>query len=48
VWVPPAYKKTWKPGHHGRRGRWNPGRWVKVPVRRGYWKKEKVWAAGRR
>ena len=48
VWVPPAFKKTWKPGHHGRRGRGNPGRWVKVPVRRGYWKKERVWAAGRR
>lgn len=46
VWVPPAFKKVWKPGHCGHRGRWVPGHWIKVQVSRGHWDKRKVWAAG--
>ena len=48
VWVPPAFKKVWKSGHRGPRGRWVPGCWVKVPVSGGHWDKRKVWVAGGR
>ena len=47
VWVPPAFKKVWKPGHSGHRGRWLPGCWVKVRVSKGYWKKQRVWVSHR-
>ncbi|KPJ78259.1 MAG: hypothetical protein AMJ54_04655 [Deltaproteobacteria bacterium SG8_13] len=47
IWVPPAVKKDWKPGHRNRRGRWIPGRWIEVPVSEGHWKKERVWVVGK-
>lgn len=43
VWVPPVYKKIWKPGHHNRRGYWVEGRWVSRVKEHGYWKDEEVW-----
>lgn len=47
IWVPPVYKKKWKPGHRNPRGRWIPGCWSRVTVSRGYWKKERIWVVGR-
>lgn len=47
IWVPPAFKKVWNPGHYNRRGRWIPGHWTKVPISEGHWKKERVWVSRR-
>ena len=47
VWVPPVYKKVWKPKRRHHRGRHHRGHWVEVPVSRGYWKKERVWVSRR-
>lgn len=43
VWVSPDYEKRWNPGHYNRRGRWVPGKYQRVIVREGYWKKNRVW-----
>ena len=45
VWVPPVYKKIWKPGHYNRRGYWVDGRRVSRVKNYGYWKEEEVWVA---
>ena len=45
VWVPPVYKKIWKPGHYNRRGYWMDGRWASRIKKYGYWKEAEVWVA---
>ncbi len=47
VWVPPVYAKVWVPGHYNRLGKWVPGHWERSKKSTGYWKKEKIWVAGR-
>ena len=42
-WVPAENKKVWNPGHYNRRGKWRPGRWIKIEVEPGHWSKRRVW-----
>ena len=30
VWVHAEHDKVWNPGHYNRRGKWRPGRWIKI------------------
>lgn len=43
TWVPPVYKKVWKPGYHDRHHRWVPSRWVKVVKTQGRWISKRIW-----
>lgn len=43
IWIPPAYKEVWNPGHYNRREKWVSGRWLNIEISPGYWKKERVW-----
>lgn len=47
VWVPPTYMKLWNPGHYSKRGKWVPGKWIKVEKEPGHWVKEKIWVTSR-
>ncbi len=47
VWVAPTFKKVWNPGHYNHRGAWVPGHWIEIKESDGYWRKERVWVAGR-
>ena len=33
---PLAYKKVWNPGHYDHKGRWVPGRWIKIKIHPGH------------
>ncbi len=41
-WIPPAYRREWKPGRYDRRGRWKPGRWKERMVRPGHWEERRI------
>lgn len=47
VWVPATHKKVWNPAHYNPRGKWVPGKWIRVADQPGYWTKERVWIARR-
>ena len=47
IWVAPTYKKIWNAGHYNRRGRWVKGHWIEIKVSDGFWRKERIWVAGR-
>ena len=47
IWVAPTYQKIWNPGHYNRRGRWVKGHWIEIKESDGFWRKERIWVAGR-
>ena len=41
-WVPPTYRRAWKPGRYDQWGRRISGRWKKRMIRPGHWEERRV------
>ena len=41
-WVPPAYRRVWRPGRYDQRGRWKPGKWKERMVGPGHWEERRI------
>ncbi|MDM8522236.1 hypothetical protein QUF80_02600 [Desulfococcaceae bacterium HSG8] len=47
IWVPAKHKKVWNPGHYNRRGKWVPGKWIRIKDEAGHWVEKRVWVGYR-